>query len=393
MIPKCFKLLRNGKSQIAGIYIRYAGFCGKSRPVYIGQTDNIFGSRPTRTNDPAAGEYMDIKLLESVSNRRRREEYEASLIIKLEPLKQRIYENLFMYKKYFFIAKKANLLRKEIKHDRLKKIIDFTIYDKTLKKLNCLNEKVHKINNIYDEYFNSFCSNKNFKEWKKPGKKYFGTVLNNEKWASDLLFINYFIKELNELENYINKKQENLNKFRRYTHAVRQLLRIKTKDFHPGKYGKYVEIDPFNFFHDIKTIFTESFFFKYAYDFKNYLEKELNNTPIEKRKHPYETSTIYKIAIKYCIKNKDKIISEIIATREQSIDVKKIKKNSKEENELAEKFFGYIYETKKPDSETIYHVGLKKWVERNSREGIEAEDIQAERSYRTWLKENNYEME
>lgn len=316
MIPKCFKLLRNGKSQIAGIYIRYAGFCGKSRPVYIGQTDNIFGLRPTRTNDPTAGEYVDVKLLESVSNKRRREEYEASLIIKLEPLKQRIYENLFMYKKYFFIAKKANLLRKEIKHDRLKKIIDFTVYDRTLKKLNSLNEKVHKISNLHNEYFNSFCSNKTFKEWKKPGKKYFGTVLNNEKWVSDLLFINYFIKELNELESYMHKKQKNLDKFRRYTHAVRQLLRIKTKDFHPGKYGKYVEIDPFNFFHDIKTIFTESFFFKYAYDFKKYLENELSKTSIEKRKHPYETSTKHKIAVEYCINNKDKMIAEIITSKE-----------------------------------------------------------------------------
>ena len=71
----------------------------------------------------------------------------------------------------------------------------------------------------------------------------------------------------------------------------------------------------------------------------------------------------------------------------------KIKKNSKEENNLAEEFYTSIYKTKKPDSKTIYHVGLKKWVERNSNEGDEAWEIQAERSYRTWLEENNYEME
>lgn len=70
-----------------------------------------------------------------------------------------------------------------------------------------------------------------------------------------------------------------------------------------------------------------------------------------------------------------------------------MKWNSKEEIQLAELFFTKIYKTKKPDSKTIYHVGLKKWVERDSDEGDEAYEIQAERSYKTWLKENNYEME
>lgn len=70
-----------------------------------------------------------------------------------------------------------------------------------------------------------------------------------------------------------------------------------------------------------------------------------------------------------------------------------MKWNSKEEIKLAELFFTKIYETKKPDSENIYHVGLKKWVKRHSNEGDEAWDIQAERSYKTWLKDNNYEVE
>jgi hypothetical protein len=67
--------------------------------------------------------------------------------------------------------------------------------------------------------------------------------------------------------------------------------------------------------------------------------------------------------------------------------------NSKEEIKLAELFFTEIYETKKPNSETIYHIGLKKWVKRHSEEGDEAWEIQAERSYKTWLKERNYEVE
>jgi hypothetical protein len=70
-----------------------------------------------------------------------------------------------------------------------------------------------------------------------------------------------------------------------------------------------------------------------------------------------------------------------------------MKWNSEEEVKLAESFFTKIYKTKKPDSENIYHIGLKKWVKRYSDQGDQAWEIQAERSYRTWLKENNYEME
>jgi hypothetical protein len=38
-------------------------------------------------------------------------------------------------------------------------------------------------------------------------------------------------------------------------------------------------------------------------------------------------------------------------------------------------------------------VGKRNWFERKSEQGQEAEEIQAERAYRTWLEENNYEME
>ena len=70
-----------------------------------------------------------------------------------------------------------------------------------------------------------------------------------------------------------------------------------------------------------------------------------------------------------------------------------MKWNSEEEIKLSEFFITKIYETKKPESENIYHVGLKKWVKRHSDEGDEAWEIQAERSYRNWLRERNYEME
>ena len=71
--------------------------------------------------------------------------------------------------------------------------------------------------------------------------------------------------------------------------------------------------------------------------------------------------------------------------------MEKIKENSDIEANLAENFFGKIY--KWGTSKTIYHVGKRNWFERKSEKGQEAEEIQAERAYRTWLEENNYEME
>ena len=41
------------------------------------------------------------------------------------------------------------------------------------------------------------------------------------------------------------------------------------------------------------------------------------------------------------------------------------------------------------DSETIYHVGDKKFVKRDSEDGEEAVDIQFQRSFRTWINKNN----
>ena len=43
------------------------------------------------------------------------------------------------------------------------------------------------------------------------------------------------------------------------------------------------------------------------------------------------------------------------------------------------------------DSDTIYHVGKKKFVKRDSEDGNEAEDIQFQRSLKTWIRENNIE--
>jgi len=51
-------------------------------------------------------------------------------------------------------------------------------------------------------------------------------------------------------------------------------------------------------------------------------------------------------------------------------------------------FFSEVYEW--GDSETIFHIGLKKFVNRNSSNGLEAEEIQSERAFRTWNKKRKY---
>ena len=70
----------------------------------------------------------------------------------------------------------------------------------------------------------------------------------------------------------------------------------------------------------------ESFFFKYAYDFKYFLEKKLEELPVEKRIYKFNVEC--KIAVEYCINNKDKIIAEIISSKELLAENLKIQNNN-----------------------------------------------------------------
>ena len=43
------------------------------------------------------------------------------------------------------------------------------------------------------------------------------------------------------------------------------------------------------------------------------------------------------------------------------------------------------------DTDTIFHVGDKKWVKRESQDGEEAVEIQLQRSFKSWIKKHNLE--
>ena len=47
------------------------------------------------------------------------------------------------------------------------------------------------------------------------------------------------------------------------------------------------------------------------------------------------------------------------------------------------------YQTENGESKTIFHVGDKKWVKRESEDGEEAMEIQFQRSYSTWIRKHN----
>jgi len=47
------------------------------------------------------------------------------------------------------------------------------------------------------------------------------------------------------------------------------------------------------------------------------------------------------------------------------------------------------YQTENGESKTIFHVGDKKWVKRESEDGEEAMEIQFQRSYHTWIRKHN----
>lgn len=69
---------------------------------------------------------------------------------------------------------------------------------------------------------------------------------------------------------------------------------------------------------------------------------------------------------------------------ENTEDILSLKKINREYEESRDYFFTNIYEWGR--SETIYHVGKRKFVPRESELGEEAEDIQSERAFKTWYK-------
>ena len=72
---------------------------------------------------------------------------------------------------------------------------------------------------------------------------------------------------------------------------------------------------------------------------------------------------------------------------EDSLNLDNIKQKAEDRRDY---FLSVVYEW--GNSETIFHIGLKKFVNRDSLDGREAEEIQAERAFRTWNKKIKYDQ-
>lgn len=56
--------------------------------------------------------------------------------------------------------------------------------------------------------------------------------------------------------------------------------------------------------------------------------------------------------------------------------------------DMKDYFLSEIYEF--GDTETIFNIRLKKFVDRDSSDGVEAEEIQSDRAFREWNKTGKY---
>lgn len=268
MIPKKYKVLRKSQ-RVPAVYIRYIDVCGTSRPDYIGETENMFGDRPRR-NDSNLKTWSDIRLLESVSNPQRRKCYEASLIIKVEPLSQRIEKNVIQYKKYFHKARRAGLLNMELKHDRWRKILAWSCYKTAKEKLDSLLKIFYNINEgILRDYHNDIVINNiELRKWKRPGYHAGWNSITTDNMTSkfetlrNLSNIISFYEDLETLKKYFKKHHKYLIKFERMSNAAASLLRL-SKPKH-GIYGKFVDQDINTMFRDICET-TEGSFCKKLY--------------------------------------------------------------------------------------------------------------------------------
>ena len=65
-----------------------------------------------------------------------------------------------------------------------------------------------------------------------------------------------------------------------------------------------------------------------------------------------------------------------------------LKNDYSEYTDMKDYFLSEIYEI--GDTETIFHISLKKFVDRDSIRGEEAEEIQSDRAYRKWQRTGKY---
>ena len=262
MIPKVFKIITKEKGkQTACIYERRVGVCGTLRSQYIGETSNIFSDRPIRSGKKNGqrdiGEWEQVRRLEAPSNRERRLDYEAALIIKRNPRAQRIYISYDTYVGYFNRARKAGLLRISIKHPIWRDVIAFQCYTRISTRLeNFKKNLTYNIRNIIEDYqIVSLKVNKEYRKYRTLGiinPEYERQGIGNYSLKNSPYSCYKLHEEFQELEKVFKRYKKYLVHFEVEPPGVAALLRRKPQH---GKFAKHVDIDIEKSFLNLKKTF------------------------------------------------------------------------------------------------------------------------------------------
>ena len=262
MIPKIFKIIsREKKKQIACIYERRVGVCGTLRSQYIGMTDGIFSERPVRagkqTGQRDIGEWEQLRRLEAPTNKKRRLDYEAALIIKRNPRSQRIHVDCHTYIGYFNRARKAGLLRISIKHPIWRDVIAFQCYTKISTCLKNFEQKLtYNIRNIIEDYqIVSLEVNKEYRKYRTLGiinPEYEREGIGNYNLKNSPYSCYKLHEEFQELGKMFKRYKKYLVHFEVEPPGVAALLRRKPQH---GKFAKHVDTNIENLFLKLKKTF------------------------------------------------------------------------------------------------------------------------------------------
>ena len=262
MIPKIFKsILREKKKQIACIYERRVGVCGTLRSQYIGETEDIFSERPVRagkqTGQRDIGEWDELRRLEAPTNKKRRLDYEAALIIKRNPRSQRIHVAPHTYAGYFNRARRAGLLRMSIKHPIWRDVIAFQCYTRISRRLENFEKNLtYNIRNIIEDYqIVSLEVNKEYRKYRTLGiinPEYELEGIGNYNLKNSPYSCYKLHEEFQELGKMFKRYKKYLVHFEVEPPGVAALLRRKPQH---GKFAKHVDINIENLFLKLKKTF------------------------------------------------------------------------------------------------------------------------------------------
>ena len=249
MIPKIFKsILREKKKQIACIYERRVGVCGTLRSQYIGETEDIFSERPVRAGKQSGqrdiGEWEELRRLEAPTNKKRRLDYEAALIIKRNPRSQRIHVAPHTYTGYFNRARRAGLLRMSIKHPIWRDVIAFQCYTRISTRLKKFEKNLeYNIKLIIEDYhIVSLDVNKEYRKYRRTGiiNPEYRDISRNYSLRNSPYSCYKLHEEFQELEKVFKRYKKYLVHFEVEPPGVAALLRRKPQH---GKFAKYVDIN------------------------------------------------------------------------------------------------------------------------------------------------------